>query len=56
MKKITIFDILPCLNVFADRMTKKGKYKKMMSGLRLYKKLKLCDGAIEAIAITPPKP
>jgi hypothetical protein len=49
--KITIFDVLPYLKVFEDRMTKKGKYKKMMSGMRLYRKLKKCDGALEMVTV-----
>jgi hypothetical protein len=49
--KITIFDVLPYMKVFEDRMTSKGKYRKMMSSMRLYRKLKKCDGAIEAVTV-----
>ncbi len=47
--KLTIFDLLPILKVFESRMTGKKKYKKMMSGLRLSRKLKAHDGRLEMI-------
>ncbi len=39
-KSLTIIDFLPYLPIFADRMMNKAKYKKIMSGVRLYGKLK----------------
>jgi hypothetical protein len=47
--KMKVEDLLPVLKIFEDRMTKKEKFKKMMSGLRLYRRLKRVNGCLEQV-------